>query len=323
MRDETFVLLAFLHAQGGRRARLAQALLTAGSARALLEGGPLPRPSEVSWQVAAQQRVLLEQHGIVCLPVHAFPPSLLRLRRLPPALFVRREVGLLSRPAIGIVGAREACHPAAAWAMERAMHLSERGWLIHSGGAVGVDSAAHLGALRAGAPTLVYLGVSADRVFPPENLRLFERILAAGGALVTEHAPGTATRGTAHADRNRFIAANARALLIAEAALQSGSLGTASEALRHGVPIFVSPPHVGGAREGIDGLLARGEAALWSHGVAMRLGAPRPIGRPPPSEQGRLSSGGAVVARDPERGDEVGDGRHAEAEGGEPDGGEP
>jgi len=131
---------------------------------------------------------------------------------------------------------------------------------VVSGGARGIDGAAHRGALAAGAPTLAYLGVAVDRIYPSRHRPLFARILRDGGALVSEHPPRATTRKWAHADRNRFIAAQSRRIYVAEADEGSGSLGTTDWANRLGVEVLVSPPGVAEKRAGLDALVAAGRA---------------------------------------------------------------
>jgi DNA processing protein len=180
-------------------------------------------------------------------------------------LFVRGNAEALARPAVGIVGARDARRDAEAWAFERAAEAAVAGHVVASGGARGIDAAAHQGALRAGGTTVAYLGVPADRIYPRGNERLFRAMLEGGGALVSEHPPGVSTPAFEHAKRNRFIAAHASRLYIAEARASSGTLATARYARRHGVPVLVSPPGVGAQRDGIDMLLAKGWASSARH----------------------------------------------------------
>jgi DNA processing protein len=179
------------------------------------------------------------------------PPSRFARARPPPVLFVRGDAGVLDRDGVAIVGARDASAQCKAWAKETAQRLANEGDLIISGGAVGVDASAHLGAIEAGRPTVVYLGVAIDRVYPWEHHALFRRILRLGGALVSEHPPGARPFAAAHATRNRLIAAQSRAVIVVEARAGSGCRHTIAWARRLGRRVFVSPRELGGSREGL------------------------------------------------------------------------
>lgn len=255
-------MLALIHHHRSGRAALAEALLA--YACPLAAAATLDSAVDLEARRSARRSAyILDRLGITLIPVWELPPVLLRVRPLPPALFVRGDSRLLARPGLAIVGARDACPTAQRWAMALARGAAARGELIVSGGARGIDAAAHRGALAGRAPTVAYLGVAADRIYPSVNRRLFVELLARGGALVSEYPPGEATFGSAHAMRNRLIAAQAHTLVIAEADTGSGSLGTAVFAKRLGVPIRVSPAGVGRKRLGMDTLLRAGEARVW------------------------------------------------------------
>jgi DNA processing protein len=252
-------LLALYQVCAGKLGLLAAKLLDVPAPQEICEYWP---PSPHEWRRARRWRHMMESFGIDIVPVWDLPAKMQSLTPVPPALFIRGPRELLSAPAVGIVGARQAARTAETWAFARAHEASAQGKLVVSGGACGVDAAAHRGALHADAPTLAYLGVAADRIYPQSNRPLFERILAAGGALASEHPPSARTYKSDHALRNRFIAAHAERLLIAEARDGSGTLGTAAFARRAGTPVWVSPPGVGSCRDGIDSLLERGLARV-------------------------------------------------------------
>jgi len=160
------------------------------------------------------------------------------------------------------VGSRHACKSAESWTFEIACQFVKQGYLVVSGGARGIDTAAHRGALSSNGQTLVYLGVPIDQVYPSRNRSLFEQIVAQGGALVSEHPPLSTTFRCEHAMRNRFIAAHAEKVMIAEADEGSGSLVTANWAKRYGVRVFVSPEHIGQQRRGLEQLLRQNLAEM-------------------------------------------------------------
>lgn len=201
--------------------------------------------------------------NIHLVPVWELPSPLTRLRPLPPMLFVRGDATLLRRLAVAVVGAREAASAGQEWAVERAREAARAKLLLVSGGARGIDAAAHAGAMAEGGQTLAYLGVAADRIYPDHNRRLFERILVRGGALVSEHPPGATTYNVDHAKRNRFIAAHSLLVFVVEADAHSGSLGTARLAQKYGVPVQVAPPALGGKQTGLDILRLEGWAATY------------------------------------------------------------
>lgn len=256
--DDALVALLAARLRRSQRAVLASALLASGSLRPLVEQETLA-PGAAALRRARWQLSVLRVFGIEVVPVYELPKSLTAMDP-PVCFFVRGDSGLLRRSAVGIVGSRRASRGPLRWAQEKASAAVAAGRLVVSGGAVGIDGMAHTTALDLGAPSLVYFGTPADRPTPSVHRVLFQRILRAGGALVSEHAPGEVTYAGDHAKRNRFIAAHAQTLFVAEAAEGSGSLGSARYANRCGTPIVVPPSPVGGERAGIDWLLRRGWA---------------------------------------------------------------
>ena len=218
-------------------------------------------------RAAKSQVAALHLLDIQVVPVWDLTHRLRRVWPTPAALFIRGDRALLTRTAVAVVGSRAAHASAASWAFERGRELAASDVLVVSGGARGIDTAAHRGALEAGGSTLAYIGVPADEVYPKENAALFQRMLVRGGALVTEHPPGITTYKGDHALRNRFIAAQASEVIVVEAGATSGALVTADFAARLNVPIRVSPPGVGVRREGIDGLLASERCSVWTPGL--------------------------------------------------------
>jgi len=245
-----------------KRARLIAALVSGRSATLLVEA-PEFRPTSRDWAMARRRYLAVRAMGIAVLPAPVLPTWVTRAPPSPCMLFARGNVELLHRPAIGIVGARNARPATVKWAYDCALQAARQGWVVASGGARGIDAAAHAGAIDAGGQSVAYLGVAADRIYPKSNTNLFARLLRHGGLLVSEHPPRSRTFGYEHARRNRFIAAHASQLFVVEAAFGSGSLGTADYASRLEVPIWVPPREIGGARGGIDALLLAGRARVW------------------------------------------------------------
>jgi DNA processing protein len=163
-------------------------------------------------------------------PLAATPPD-------PPCawLFVVGPAPPGAAGSVAVVGGRRASPLRRAAARSLGAGLARAGWCVVSGGAVGVDAAAHAGALDAGGRTVVVLGCGLDVPYPRANTGLFARVRAAGGTLVTEHPPATPPRAAHFLPRNRLIAALSAAVVVVEAAEDSGSLSTARAAGSRGL----------------------------------------------------------------------------------------
>lgn len=201
-----------------------------------------------------------------------YPTGLKRLRR-PPRLDGRGA--LPAAPAVAIVGSRAASAAALATATALAAHAAARGWCVVSGGAIGVDSAAHRGALAAGGPTVVVLGTGLDVVYPERNRGLYTEVVEAGGALVSMFRRGEPPRRGHFVARNQVIAAWAEAVVVVAAERGSGSLSTAAAARRLGVGVAA----VAGTA-GSDALIRAGASALASGADLERVLAGEAV-RPP------------------------------------------
>ncbi|MEU9977936.1 DNA-processing protein DprA [Streptomyces sp. NPDC051014] len=181
----------------------------------------------------------------------------------PVGLWVRGRPSLRmwSLRAVAVVGARACTEYGAHMAAALAAGLAERGWVVVSGGAYGVDGAAHRGALGAGGATVAVLACGVDRPYPRGHTELIGRI-AEQGLVVGELPPGEHPTQSRFVLRNRVIAALTRGTVVVEAALRSGSLVTARAAQRLGrFTMGVPGPATSGLSAGVHELL-RGEAAL-------------------------------------------------------------
>ena len=187
-----------------------------------------------------------------------YPPLLSCTRDPPPVLWARGSLTVLETAAVAIVGSR-AASPYALQVGERiAAELAERGIVVCSGLARGVDSAAHRGCLEAGGQTVAVLGSGVDRVYPSEHADLADRI-AARGLLLAELAPGAAPLPEHFPLRNRIISGISRATVIVEASERSGSLITARYALEQGREVMAVPGSVlSGRNRGSHALLKDG-----------------------------------------------------------------
>ncbi|MCC6811017.1 MAG: DNA-protecting protein DprA [Deltaproteobacteria bacterium] len=160
----------------------------------------------------------------------------------PTELYCHGDASLLGSQAIAIVGSRDASPDARHFAGILARSAAHAGLVIVSGGARGIDFAAHDAALRIDYGRLIcVLGSPLDRISPEISARLCERIVERGGVIVSEHPPGTRTYKGHFLDRNRIVAALADVTVVAAARLRSGSLHTARWAARLGKPVWAVP----------------------------------------------------------------------------------
>ena len=170
-----------------------------------------------------------------------YPPLLGQIKSAPVALYVRGDNAVLLSAQLAMVGSRNPTAPGARTARDFAAFLARSGLTITSGLAVGIDASAHEGALAAKGRTVAILGCGLDQIYPPENTDLAARIVAQGGALVSEFPPGTAPRRENFPRRNRLISGLSLGTLVVEAARQSGSLITARLATEQGREVFAIP----------------------------------------------------------------------------------
>lgn len=172
-----------------------------------------------------------------------YPEPLKHIADPPLVLFLRGDRSLLGREQIGIVGSRNATRAGLEHARSFAAALGRKGLLVTSGLALGVDGAAHSGALDAGFPTVAVIGNGVDQPYPYRHRTLSERI-AGDGVIVSEYPPGTSAKAGHFPRRNRIISGLSRGILVVEAGLKSGSLITARLALEQGREVFAIPGSV-------------------------------------------------------------------------------
>ncbi len=179
-------------------------------------------------------------HHLIAWDDADYPRALLELGHAPPALFHLGRRDLLARSAFAIVGSRHATAQGRETARDFGQALGRAGLTIVSGLAVGIDAAAHEGALDTDASTIAVVATGLDRVYPARNRDLAARI-AQHGALLSEYVPGTPPRREHFPQRNRLISGLARGVLVVEATLSSGSLITARLAGDQGRDVFAIP----------------------------------------------------------------------------------
>lgn len=177
---------------------------------------------------------------LVMLGEPGYPEHLAREPSAPLALFCRGDPEVLSQPQLAIVGSRNATVQGIDNATAFAAELGRCGLVITSGLALGIDAAAHDGALQAGGLTLAVCATGLDRVYPARHRELAQRI-EAEGALVSEFPPGVGVRAEHFPRRNRIISALALGVLVVEAAERSGSLITGRYAVDQGRELFAIP----------------------------------------------------------------------------------
>ncbi|KQW91380.1 DNA processing protein DprA [Massilia sp. Root418] len=206
-------------------------------------------------------------HQLMALDDPAFPPLLREIPAAPLLLYTRGRRELLYRPAVAIVGSRNASAQGVANADRFAEALAAAGLTVVSGLALGIDAAAHAGGLaggggQGGAGTVAVVGTGIDRLYPARNRELALRI-AAEGCVVSEYPLGTAPLPDNFPRRNRIISGLARGVLVIEAAAQSGSLITARYALNQGRDVFAVPGSIHATlSKGCNALIREGKAKL-------------------------------------------------------------
>jgi DNA processing protein len=201
--------------------------------------GKARRAAEEEWARVASQGA-----AIVSYSCAEYPERLREIYDPPPVLWVRGDVKLLSRPAIAIVGTRHPTPYGTGVAEMLARDLAARRLLVVSGMARGIDSCAHKGALAARMPTLAVWGTGIDVVYPKENKKLAEEILASGGAIVSEVPLGTFPAPQNFPRRNRILSGLSVAVLVVEAGENSGTRVTARCAAEQNRDLFAVPGNV-------------------------------------------------------------------------------
>jgi len=195
-----------------------------------------------------------------------YPKLLAAIHDPPPRLWIRGDVGpeLLSRPAVGVVGARACSSYGRAVARSLGRDLAAAGVVVVSGMARGVDGEAHRGALDAGAATVAVLGCGIDRNYPAAHAELARRISEAG-LIVSEYEPGVEPAPWRFPARNRIISGLCRAVVVVEARERSGALITVDFALEQGRDVLAVPGEITSALSaGSNALLRLGAAPVLS-----------------------------------------------------------
>ncbi|MCY1271216.1 DNA protecting protein DprA [compost metagenome] len=224
------------------------------------------RSAAIREQAAAALRWLEQpQQHLLCWDDPDYPALLAELVNAPPLLFVAGCRELLETPQLALVGSRRASRPGLDIAHAFARSLAAGGFTVTSGLALGIDGAAHQGALDAGGRTVAVLGTGLERIYPHRHLGLARRIVAEGGALVSELPLDCPPHASNFPRRNRIISGLSLGVLVVEASTSSGSLITARLAAEQGREVFAIPGsiHHPGAR-GCHELIREGATLVES-----------------------------------------------------------
>jgi DNA processing protein len=244
---------ALLRRFGSGRAIL-DAALRPGAIRRLVQAGVVDERERFDTKVAAAIVAVAERPGPILQRVElpgieifttddaAYPARLLAIEMPPHVLFVRGSIDVLSSPhAVAVVGTRKPTDEGRAIAARVGGSLAKAGAVVVSGLAVGIDGASHAAAMSEGAPTIAVLGSGHARLYPRAHAKLADRIVADGGAVVSEFVPDRPPRPYTFPRRNRLISGLADATVVVEAGAKSGALITADWALDQGRELFMLP----------------------------------------------------------------------------------
>ena len=200
-----------------------------------------------------------QQIEMITIQDKQYPNVLRNIYDSPICLFVKGNKELLQKPALAIVGCRQASSYGERIAQYFAYHIAKENVVIISGMAKGIDAASHKGALKAGGSTIAVLGSGPDVIYPKENEILYQTILAKNGLILSEYLPGTPPCKLHFPQRNRIISALAQGLLVVEAKKKSGTWISVDFALEQGKEIFAIPGNVDNPNaEGTNELIKQG-----------------------------------------------------------------
>ena len=247
--------MAILVGAGVSYGRREAALRAAGSALAILAEPGLYAAQLQEKGLALLRRALADEArllgglakkkmALVLREDAQYPPLLRQIAHPPHLLYVYGETDLTDRFPVAVVGTRRASAYGLTHTREIAAELAQTGVCVVSGLALGIDAAAHTGALDGGGRTVAVLGSALDKPYPQENDPLMQRILESGGSVVSEYPPGTAPTKYSFLQRNRIIAGMCLGTLVTEGPRRSGALNTATRTLENGREVFALPGNV-------------------------------------------------------------------------------
>ncbi len=170
-----------------------------------------------------------------------YPKRLLQIKDAPKELYVEGDSSLLDKDSIAIVGARKYTEYGKKSTERFAKELSQKGVCIVSGLAQGIDSIAHMSAMKEKGKTIAVIGSGFENIYPKENRKLYDEILENGGCIITEHAPETDADLAKFPKRNRIISGISMGVLVIEARFRSGTATTARHAINQHKEVFCIP----------------------------------------------------------------------------------
>lgn len=199
-----------------------------------------------------------------------YPAALSALDVRPPVLYVRGDLAGLEAPCVAIVGTRQASGYGRATTTELADELARAGVTVVSGLALGIDGVSHAAAVAAGGRSVAVLPSPLDRIYPPRHRALADELVEAGGALISELAPGQPAGRPDFARRNRIIAGLSLAVVVVEAPDRSGALLTANAAIAYQKELYAVPGPIDSiASRGCNRLIADQQARLITSSAAL------------------------------------------------------
>lgn len=249
----SWVALSRIHGLGGQG--LCNLLSVFGSPEAIYQASKKQLTEVVSDAVASQICLGIhtqeltstqdwintsESNQIITLADDAYPKALLEIHDPPPILYCKGDVGLLNTPSIAVVGSRHATPQGDKNAQDFSETLTQHGFTVVSGMALGIDGAAHRGALRGQGKTIAVVGTGLDIVYPAKHRDLAHQIVTSG-LIISEFGIGTPSRPENFPRRNRIISGLSLGCLVVEANVQSGSLITARLSAEQGREVFAIP----------------------------------------------------------------------------------
>jgi DNA processing protein len=269
------------------------ALVSAAQARALCA----PVSPDTRSLLARTQAWLREPgHHLLTLHDPAYPALLANIPDPPLLLYINGRLDLLAQPALAIIGSRNASVQGKANAERFAHALAGAGLTIVSGLALGIDAAAHLGALGAPGSTIAVVGTGLDRIYPARNAQLARRI-AEQGCIVSEYPLGMPALAGNFPRRNRIISGLAAGVLVVEAAAESGSLITAELAAEQGREVFALPGSIHSAlAKGCHKLIRKGACLVETVDDVLSAMRMSPLANPWPAGSPDAAIGNALLA---------------------------
>lgn len=218
---------------------------TAIAAVAYLSQGVL---SNEAYQQILMTHAWLEEspyHHLIMRSDSAYPVELKQISVAPLFIYVKGELsGLYEQPKLALVGARKASQYGKQTAYQFAQQLSEQGFSIVSGGAIGIDTAAHKGTLSVQGKTIAVMGAGLFNLYPKSNLSLYDEILSLGGCLISESPLSTKVQARLFPARNRIVSGLSLGVIVVEAGFKSGSLISANYAIQQNREVFAVPARI-------------------------------------------------------------------------------